>query len=68
MQISSIVLICTLKNLMGSGIKISICVGNVYENAFLISLNKTVKAGEINISDYENRRNCFTKKRGRFTP
>jgi hypothetical protein len=62
MQMSGIVLICTLKNLMGSGIKISICVGSVYENAFLISLNKTVKAGEINISDYENRRNCFTKK------
>jgi putative transposase len=41
------------ENLMGSGIKISMCVGNVYENAFAESLNKTVKAGEINISDYE---------------
>jgi hypothetical protein len=66
MQISGIVLTCTNKNLMRSGIKISICVGNVYENAFLFSLNKTFKAGDINISDYENRRNCFTKKRGRF--
>ncbi len=33
--------------------EISMCVGNVYENAYAESLNKTIKAGEINISEYE---------------
>jgi putative transposase len=32
---------------------ISMCVGNAYENAHAESLNKTVKYGEINISDYD---------------
>ena len=31
------------------------CVGNVYENAHAESLNKTIKAGEINISDYDSK-------------
>jgi len=35
--------------------KISMCVGNVYENAHAESLNKTIKAGEINLSEYESK-------------
>jgi transposase InsO family protein len=35
--------------------KISMCVGNAYENAHAESLNKTVKRQEINISDYDNK-------------
>lgn len=44
------------------GMKISMCVGNVYENAHAESLNKTIKAGEINISDYDTKEesgNCI---------
>ncbi len=37
------------------GMKISMCVGNAYENAHAESLNKTVKRQEINISDYDNK-------------
>ncbi len=35
--------------------KISMCVGNAYENAHAESFNKTVKRQEINISDYDNK-------------
>lgn len=37
------------------GMKVSMCVGNAYENAHAESLNKTIKAGEINLSDYESK-------------
>jgi transposase InsO family protein len=37
------------------GMKISMCVGNAYENAHAESFNKTVKRQEINISDYDNK-------------
>jgi transposase InsO family protein len=37
------------------GMKISMCVGNAYENAHAESLNKTVKRQEINISDYDSK-------------
>ena len=40
--------------------KISMCVGNAYENAFAESLNKTIKAGEINISDYETKEDAIS--------
>jgi len=33
-------------------LKISMCVGNAYENAHAESLNKTIKRQEINVSDY----------------
>jgi transposase InsO family protein len=36
------------------GMKISMTVGNVYENAHAESLNKTIKRQEINMSEYEN--------------
>ena len=36
------------------GLKISMCKGNAYENAFAESLNKTIKYKEININEYEN--------------
>jgi putative transposase len=35
--------------------QISMCVGNVYENAHAESLNKTIKRQEINMSEYESR-------------
>ena len=35
--------------------KISMCVGNAYENAHAESLNGTIKRQEINISDYDNK-------------
>ena len=35
--------------------KISMCVGNAYENAHAESFNKTVKRQEINISDYDSK-------------
>jgi transposase InsO family protein len=38
-----------------NGLKVSMCVGNVYENAHAESLNKTIKAGEINLSEYESK-------------
>jgi putative transposase len=34
---------------------ISMCVGNVYENAHAEAFNGTVKRQEINISDYDNK-------------
>jgi putative transposase len=37
------------------GMKISMCVGNAYENAHAESFNKTVKRQEINISDYDTK-------------
>ncbi|MBK8396341.1 MAG: transposase [Leptospiraceae bacterium] len=40
---------------MAYGMPISMCVGNVYENAHPESLNKTIKAGEINMSDYASK-------------
>jgi putative transposase len=44
--------ICKLKEYE---MKISMCVDNVYENAHAESLNKTIKAGEINLSEYESK-------------
>lgn len=38
-----------------SEMKISMCVGNAYENAHAESLNKTIKRQEINISYYQNK-------------
>ena len=43
-----------IERLMDNGMLISMCVGNVYENAHAESLNKTIKAGEINISEYDS--------------
>jgi transposase InsO family protein len=37
------------------GVKISMCVGNVYENAHAESFNKTLKRQEINISSYDSK-------------
>jgi len=37
------------------GMRISMCVGNAYENAHAESFNKTLKRQEINISDYESK-------------
>ncbi len=37
------------------GMKISMCVGNAYENAHSESFNKTLKRQEINISEYESK-------------
>ena len=37
------------------GMKISMCVGDVYANAHAESFNKTIKRQEINISDYDNK-------------
>jgi len=36
-----------------AGMKISMCVGNAYENAHAESLNKTLKTQEINVSQYD---------------
>ena len=44
-----------VQRLMDYGMKISMCVGNAYENAHAESLNKTIKVGEINLSDYESK-------------
>ena len=44
-----------VERLMDYGMQISMCVGNVYENAHAESLNKTIKAGEINMSDYDSK-------------
>lgn len=44
-----------VQRLMDYGMRISMCVGNVYENAHAESLNKTIKAGEINLSDYDSK-------------
>lgn len=44
-----------IKKLKEYKMKISMCVDNVYENAHAESLNKTLKYGEINISEYENK-------------
>lgn len=43
-----------IKRLKELGMKISMCVGNVFENAHAESLNKTVKYGEININEYDS--------------
>jgi putative transposase len=37
------------------GMRISMCVGNVYENAHAESFNKTLKRQEINISSYDSK-------------
>ncbi len=37
------------------GMKISMCVGNAYENAHAESFNGTIKRQEINISDYDSK-------------
>lgn len=44
-----------IKMLKTYKMKISMCVDNVYENAHAESLNKTLKVGEINISEYESK-------------
>jgi putative transposase len=43
------------------GIKISMCVGNAYENAHAESLFKTIKYQEINISEYKNEKDMVEK-------
>ena len=35
--------------------RISMCVGNAYENAYAESFNKTIKRQEINISEYDSK-------------
>jgi transposase InsO family protein len=37
------------------GLRMSMCVGNAYENAHAESLNKTLKRQEINVSQYESK-------------
>lgn len=44
-----------IKRLNFLEMKISMCVGNAYENAHAESFNSTVKRQEINISDYESK-------------
>ena len=44
-----------VKRLKELGMRISMCVGNAYENAHAESFNKTIKRQEINISEYENK-------------
>ena len=44
-----------INRLKDLGMRISMCVGNVYENAHAESFNKTIKRQEINISDYDNK-------------
>jgi putative transposase len=41
-----------IKRVTDFGMKISMCVGNAYENAHAESFNKTLKRQEINISEY----------------
>ena len=43
-----------ISHLVENKITISMCVGNVYENAYAESLNKTIKYKEINLSQYES--------------
>lgn len=57
-----------------SNMKISMCVGNAYENAHSESWNKTVKRQEINVSDYESKEESalsifsFVKKYNIYRP
>lgn len=44
-----------IKKLNFNKMKISMCVGNAYENAHAESFNGTIKRQEINISDYDNK-------------
>lgn len=44
-----------IRQLKAAEMKISMCVGNVYENAHAESLNKTIKRQEINMSEYESK-------------
>ncbi len=44
-----------IKKLNSYKMKISMCVGNAYENAHAESFNGTIKRQEINISDYDNK-------------
>jgi len=44
-----------IKRLKSLEMKISMCVGNSYENAHAESFNSTIKRQEINISDYDNK-------------
>jgi len=44
-----------IKRLKGLGMRISMCVGNAYENAHAESFNKTIKRQEINISEYDSK-------------
>jgi len=43
------------KAVLEAGMKISMCVGNAYENAHAESLNKTLKSQEINVSIYADK-------------
>ncbi len=44
-----------IKHLNENKMTVSMCVGNVYENAHAEAFNGTVKRQEINISDYDNK-------------
>jgi len=44
-----------IKRVTDLGMRISMCVGNVYGNAHAESLNKTLKRQEINISEYDSK-------------
>lgn len=44
-----------IKRLKSLEMKISMCVGNAYENAHAESFNSTIKRQEINISDYDSK-------------
>jgi len=44
-----------INRLKDLGVRISMCVGNAYENAHAESFNKTLKRQEINISDYDSK-------------
>lgn len=44
-----------VRRLKQLGMKISMCVGNAYENAHIESFNKTIKRQEINISEYNSK-------------
>jgi putative transposase len=44
-----------IKRLKQLGMRISMCVGNAYENAHAESFNKTIKRQEINISEYDSK-------------
>lgn len=45
-----------IEKLKSYKMKISMCVGNVYENAHAESFNGTIKRQEINISDYDDKK------------
>jgi putative transposase len=44
-----------IKRVEDLGMRISMCVGNAYENAHAESFNKTLKRQEINISEYDSK-------------